>query len=72
MSMNWKLTLKQQKSVKKGGASFAISPGISFVVITLGDSQPQAKDIEKPFLIAANADSLGSSISTSDFKIEKV
>lgn len=71
-SKNWKLTLKQQKSVKKGEASFAISPGISFVVMTQGDSQPQARDIENPFLLAANADSLVSSISTSDFKIEKL
>jgi hypothetical protein len=72
MSKNWKLTLKHQKSVKKGGSSFAISPGISFVVMTQGDSQPQARDIENPFLLAANADSLVSSISTSDFKIEKL
>ena len=71
-SKNWKLTLKQQKSVKKGEASFAISPGIRFVVMTQGDSQPQARDIENPFLLAANADSLVSSISTSDFKIEKL
>ena len=72
MSKNWKLTLKQQKSVKKRGSSFAVSPGMSFVVMTQGDSQPQARDIENPFLLAANADSLVSSISTSDFKIEKV
>jgi hypothetical protein len=72
MSKNWKLTLKQQKSVKKGGTSFAVNPGITFVVTTQGDSQPQAKDIENPFLLAANADSLSSSITTSDFKIEKV
>lgn len=72
MPKNWKLTLKQQKSVKKGGSSFAVSPGISFVVMTQGDSQPQARDIENPFLLAANADSLVSSISTSDFKIEKL
>jgi hypothetical protein len=45
MTKNWKLTLKQQKSLKKGGASFAVSPGISFVVITQGDSQPQGTPI---------------------------
>ncbi|MFN5385213.1 MAG: hypothetical protein ACK5CO_00165 [Bacteroidota bacterium] len=72
MSKNWKVTLKQQKSVKRGSSSFAVTPGISFKVVTISDSQPQARDIEKPFLNAVNADSVVGTISTSDFKIEKV
>jgi hypothetical protein len=71
MSKNWKVTLKQQKSVKRGTSSVAITPGVSFEVTTSGDSQPQAKEIEKPFLNSVNADSVVGSISISDFKIEK-
>jgi hypothetical protein len=71
MSKTWSVTLKQQKSVKKGSASFAVSPGISFEGRTSGDSQPQASEIEKPFLNAVNADSAVGSISSSDFKIYK-
>jgi hypothetical protein len=71
MSKHWNVTLKQQKSVKRGSSSFSVSPGISFKVVTSSDSQPQARDIEKPFLNAVNADSVVGSISTSDFKFEK-
>ena len=71
MSKLWKLTLTQQKSVKRGSSGFADSPGISFTVLTSSDSQPQARDIEQPFLKAINADSINGSISSSDFKIEK-
>jgi hypothetical protein len=39
--------------------------------MTSGDSQPQASEIEKPFLNAVNADSAVGSISSSDFKIYK-
>ena len=66
------INIEATKKCKKRGSSFAVSTGMSFVVMTQGDSQPQARDIENPFLLAANADSLVSSISTSDFKIEKV
>jgi hypothetical protein len=71
MSKLWKLTLTQQKSVKRGSSGFAVSPGISFTVLTSSDSQPQARDIEQPFLKAINADSINGSLSSSDFKIEK-
>ena len=71
MSKLWKLTLTQQKSVKRRSSGFAVSPGISFTVLTSSDSQPQARDIEQPFLKAINADSINGSISSSDFKIEK-
>lgn len=71
MSKLWKLTLTQQKSVKRGSSGFAVSPGISFTVLTSSDSQPQARDIEQPFLKAINADSMNSILSSSDFKIEK-
>jgi hypothetical protein len=57
--------------VKRGSSGFAVSPGISFTVLTSSDSQPQARDIEQPFLKAINADSINGSLSSSDFKIEK-
>jgi hypothetical protein len=72
MAKTWKVTLKLQKSVKRGNTSIAIRPGISFNVTTSSDSQPQGPEIQKPFLIAVGADSVCGSVSSSDFKIEKL
>jgi hypothetical protein len=67
----WKVTSKQQISAKRGSSGFAVPPGVVFTVVTSGDGQPQAKDIEGPFLNAVGASSINGSCSTSWFKIEK-
>jgi hypothetical protein len=71
MATTWKLTTKQQIHVKKGSAGFMAPIGVSFNVITSGDSQLLGKEIEGPFLQAVGGASLSSSCSTSWFKIEK-
>ena len=71
MAKQWKLTTKQQVSVKKGSSSFMSPIGVTFTVVTSGDSQPQGKDIEGPFLQAVGGTALGSSCTISWFKIEK-
>jgi hypothetical protein len=73
MGKIWKVTSKQQISAKRGTSGFSVPPGVTFTVVTAGDSQPQGKDIEGPFLTAVGATSLNSpgSCTTSWFKIEK-
>ena len=72
MAKTWKLTTKQQVHVKKGSSGFMAPIGLSFTVVTSGDSQPQGKEIEGPFLKAVGGTELSSSCTTSWFKSKKL